>query len=268
MQEQSQELSSEEKQNISAEALESLGMSPESDINPDVSEEAKSEETKSVSEKDPLYVQKRLKRQERTHQREMRMMQEQIHQLQSSLGSKPMTQDDYSQSNLSTSGDDVIQRAVEQAFRAKDDHERKMKEHENAAYVSKKYEELYNHLDSASDKYDDFDEVVKDPSVPFTAAMKDAAILLPHHGPGSAADVFYKLGKNKDELKRISSLHPLDQAREMLKLSMASVAEGRESVGSAPKTLGQVKTNPVSSPSVTEKTSVSELRRRMKAGWK
>lgn len=270
MEDQAQLMSSEEKDNVAGQTMESLG-EPEENAE-EIEESPKSEESgeqnKDSYRDDPLYVQKRLKRQDRAHQREMRMMQEQIQRLQSSMSS-PQTAPETppSADHFAAQGNDVIRQAVEHALRAKDDQERRAKDQERMDHVHKQYQALQSHLDNASDKYDDFDEVVRSPDAPFSDAMRDAAVLLPHNGSGSAADVLYKLGKNREELKRISSLHPLDQAKEMVKLSHA-LMQGGEKVGSTPRTLGQVKSNPVPSHGVTDKTSVSEIRRRMKAGWK
>jgi hypothetical protein len=129
---------------------------------------------------------------------------------------------------------------------------------------------MHKHLDKMSDKYDDFDEVVKGEDAPFTTHMATAAMLLPRTGAGSAGEVLYKLGKNPEELKRIANLHPLDQASEMVKLSHALISGGEQKGSSNPsRPLGNIKSNPVTnSRDVTDKTPVSELRRRMKTGWK
>ena len=110
---------------------------------------------------------------------------------------------------------DQIQRAVQAALMAKDQQQQQQQEAEKAQHVYKQYQNLENHLDSVADKYDDFDEVVRGNDVPFTPAMRDTALLL-----DNAGDVLYTLGKNPEELKRISQLHPLDQAKEMVKMSV------------------------------------------------
>ena len=79
----------------------------------------------------------------------------------------------------------------------------------------------------------------------------------------------YKLGKNPSELKRISQLHPIDQAKEMSKLSFALMGGTPKPEMKSQAPMGQVKSNPVASHAVTEKTSVSDIRSRMKSGgWK
>lgn len=257
--EEAQMLPSEEQAGLAGEVMASLG-------EPEKAQDAVDEGN---SEQDPIYVQKRLKQQERAHKREMRELQQQMASMQSQMQpqqpnySQQMPQNPYSGFEPG-SEDERIHRAVSMALQHKDQQERQAKEAERMAHVQKQYQALQENLDSASEHYDDFDEVVRHGDAPYSEAMRDAALLIPN-----AADVLYKLGKNKDELKRISALHPLEQAKEMVKLSIA-LTQGEGSKGrQVPKTLGQVKSNPVTnSQAITDKTPVSEIRRRLKAGWK
>lgn len=236
--------------------MDSLGVSPE------VTDE------QSVEQKDelPKFAKEKLGMQEKRHKKEMRKMQSQLDEIRAHLGSRPEPMnapqpnvDPYS-SQPNGDLDSAVAKAMEMV-------EKKKKDAENAQHVQKQYQSLSDDLDNASDKYEDFDDVVKSPNVPFTNAMRDAALLLPNR-----TDVLYKLGKNPDELKRISQLPSIQQAQEMVKLAMGLMSGGDEK--QAPqgvKTMGNIKSNPVSNSSqVNEKTSVSELRKRMKsgAGWK
>jgi hypothetical protein len=65
----------------------------------------------------------------------------------------------------------------------------------------------------AMDKYDDFDQVVKNPNLPISDAMAEA-IKSSDVGP----DVAYYLGTNIKEAARISKLSPLMQAKEIGKI--------------------------------------------------
>jgi hypothetical protein len=132
-------------------------------------------------------------------------------------------------------------------------------------HVYRQYENLDSDLNKGADKYEDFDDVVRGNDSPFTSAMRDAALMIPN-----PAEVLYKLGKDKDALRRISQLHPLEQAKEIVKLSHALVAGGGNNGGvKGAKTIGQIKNNPISTTSITENTPTSEIRRRMKSGeWK
>ena len=213
----------------------------------------------------PLHsLQKRLKQQERTHAREMREMQARMAQMQAGQGqmqSQPPMQP-------SMGGiDEQIQQGVRLALQQMEMEQRKAKEAENAAKVQKQYGELQKHLDATADKYEDFDDVVHGHDAPFSEHMRDAALFLPKKGAGSAGEVLYHLGKNREELERISKLHPLDQASEMVKLSHALISGG-EAKGTQPaRPLGQIKSNPVTnSYAITDKTTPAEIRARMKAG--
>lgn len=221
---------------------------------------------------DPLYVQKRLKQQKRAHDREMREMQARMSELQAQIGSpnNPQSFDanPYAQPGANNPGgvDETISKAVSYALQQKELEERKAKAAEASANISKHYQGLQQHLDTLADKYDDFDDVVRSDHVPFTPTMRDAALMLPKKGAGSAGEVLYKLGKNPDELARISKLYPHEQAAELVALSHALMSGG-EQKGSAPRPLGQIKNNPVTnSAGVTEKTSPAQIRALMKAG--
>jgi hypothetical protein len=113
-------------------------------------------------------------------------------------------------------------------------------------------------LHKAASKYEDFDDVVRDHRAPFTEAIRDAASLTDNMG-----DVLYELGKNRDELYRISSLPPISQAREVLKLSKALTMR-QSTKAETPKVMGQIKNNPAAQKSTG--TSVADFRARMKAG--
>lgn len=270
-----------EKEPLAQEVMEDLGEPKPSEAAEEINEPISAERNQGFD--DPLYVQKRLKRQERAHAKELRGMRDQIRQLSERL---QQPRDAYDQpergaDQYAAGGEDtiaagdmnqVISRAVSQALRAKEDEERRAKDAQALEHVQRQYDSLNDHLDSLSDKYDDFDDVVRGERVPFTSSMREASLVLPTSGRGSAGEVLYKLGKNRSELERISKLHPLDQAKEMIKLSMALMGgqNGDESNRSPQRTLSQIKSNPsaYSSQDITERTPISELRQRMKAGWK
>jgi hypothetical protein len=256
-----------------AEVVESLGEPKEAVDEINESHESVGHENKG----DPLYVQKRLKQQKRAHEREIRELYSRMEHMQSQLA--PQNQDyGMQQSPQNAMGnpmgnqqgnqggmDDTIHKAVSFALQQKEMQERKVKEAEAQAHILKQYQELNKHLDTTSDKYDDFDEVVRGDS-PYTGAMRDIALTLPKKGPGSAGEVLYRLGKNPEELSRIAKLHPVDQAAELIALSHALISGG-EQKQSQSRPLGTIKSNPVvNSVGVTEKTPVSDIRNRMKKG--
>jgi hypothetical protein len=216
----------------------------------------------------PVGVKERLGRQEKRHQRELRQMKAELQAMQQMMSQPQQSQDNQQMNSYgdpNSAVDEQIHKAVSLALHAQEEQKRKAKEQESQDHVNRRYSSLNSDLDKASDKYDDFDDVVRAQDAPFTPAMRDAALFL-----DNPAEVLYKLGKNKEELKRIAQLHPVDQAKEMVKLSHALMSGG----GNAEKSpqsrpMGNIKNNPVNPSSVSEKTPVGELRRQMKAGnWK
>ncbi len=216
MDEQAENISSQEQENIASQAMEGMGI-PEQ-----VADEAASLEGE-VKESPKDVIQERLNRQGTKHRKEMRMMQDRIHMLESQLASNQtehQPNESYSGQPEGMNTGDEISRAVAAALQAKDQRDREMaykqKQAEHQQNMARQYQSLQDSFDKAAEKYDDFDDVVRHPEAPFTEAMRDYALTLPN-----AAEVFYKLGKNPDELKRISRLPAIEQAREMGKLSFA-----------------------------------------------
>ena len=224
--------------------------------------------------KETLAVQKRLKSQKRAHEREVRELHARIGDLESRM-TPPSYQSQEQPMNpyVAPQGggiDEHIHKAVSYALQHKEMEERKAHEAQNQAHVQRQYQDFQKHLDNVGDKYDDFHDVVFGRDTPYTPSMRDYAVTLPRNGAGSAGEVLYKLGKNPEELHRISKLHPLDQASEMSRLSHALISGGENRNGAPSRPLGQIKSNPVSnSHVVTDKTPVGSIRQRMKSGsWK
>ena len=244
--------------------------------------EANAIEHENEPEDPQAVIKKRLGMQAKKHQREMRQMQEQMMQMQAQFqnanmdSANPANHQSYNSNPYPSPGqpnppgmseEDRIQKAVRYALGAKEHEERQAKEAEHATHVHKQYQRLNSEFDKASDRYDDFDDVVRGDDIPFTPHVRDALLLVEN-----PAEVAYRLGKNKSELERISRLHPLDQAREVNKLSF-SLMGGKDNKTSSPSKahpLGAVRQNPAhSSTAVTDKTPPSVIRARMKAGtWK
>lgn len=231
-----------------------------------------------VEADDPYGVKKRLGMQAKKHQREMRQMQDNMARIQAQLGGdsanphypSPTSSPYPSPGQPNPPGmteEERIQTAVRYALGAKDHQEQQAKMAEHQTHVHKQYQRLNNEFDKASDKYDDFDDVVRESDAPFTDHVRDALLLVEN-----PAEVAYRLGKNRSELERISRLHPLDQAREVNKLSFSLMGNNNGKTANAPKPnpLGTVRQNPAhSSTAVTDKTPPSVIRARMKAGtWK
>jgi hypothetical protein len=208
----------------------------------------------------------------------MRQMQEHIMRMQAQIGGGDNAQEPQHFGNQpaysspgqpnppSMTEEEKIQKAVRMALGAKEEQERQAQMAERQAHVQKQYMNLNNEFDKASEKYDDFDDVVRGDNVPFTSHVRDALLLVPN-----PADVAYRLGKNRSELERIAKLHPLDQAREVnnLAFSLMGGNNGKQpsSTNPTPNPLGSIKANPVAASSGN--TSPASIRARMRAGtWK
>lgn len=271
---ESRNLSNEEQDALASNVMESLG-EPEGAA-AEIDQSHESAGTQNSNEgvdhaKALASAKKRLKAQSMNHARDVQGLHARIADLETKLSPQPSygEANRYSAAMQPGSVEEQIHKAVSFALNHKDMEERKAKEAQAAQHIQKQYKELHKHLDNMGDKYDDFHDVVLGDDAQFTPAMRDYALTMPKTGPGSVGEVLYKLGKNPEELERISKLHPLDQASEMARLSHALML-GSESKGDKPRTLGQIKTNPVTnSHIVTDKTPVGDIRQRMKSGkWK
>lgn len=220
----------------------------------------------------PEGAKKRLGMQEKRHKKEMKRMQQQLDEVRQHLGSRPEPQNSpengmnpYTSQQEDGSMDDTVYKAVARAMEMQKMQEQKAKDQEKMQHVYKAHEDLKDTLEKASDKYEDFDDVVMSKDAPYTDAMHNAALMVQNPD-----DTLYHLGKDKEKLKRLSELHPLDQMKEVIKLSQAlSIGDnGKQSNSSNAKPLGQVKNNPVTPNNVNEGTSVGELRKRMRDGGK
>lgn len=81
--------------------------------------------------------------------------------------------------------------------------------------IAHKKAEFIKELHDASDRYEDFEEVIKDDELPFTQTMADAIQYLPKEN-NYRTDFLYSLAKNKEEVKRISKLPPDEQVRALI----------------------------------------------------
>src|SRR6267142_2202174 len=196
-----------EQEVLAGDVNESVGM-PEEEHEGEGHHESEGEhaEGSSHSKKRPTGWE-RLKQKNRDHEREIRELHAKMADMQSRMPDQQSQQQQMNPyDNQAQPGgvDEQIHKAVSYALQHKEMEERKAHQAAQAMHVQKQYEGLHNHLDNMSDKYDDFDEVVRGNDVPITHAMRDASLFLPQEGAGSAGEVLYKLAKNRPELKRIS----------------------------------------------------------------
>jgi hypothetical protein len=218
----------------------------------------KSEPVQPAEDDLPGHIKQRLARQEKKHAKELAAIRREMAERMNPIPShgQPTAPSESYQTDHQIQLRNEVHKVL---------HEER--EREKQRHVEEQYQKMHQDLGAAGHKYEDFEDVVMGDDVPFTSAIRDAALLIP---ADMRADVLYKLGKNKDELKRILKLQPLEQAQEVIKLSHGLMGGDRSSShGSKP--LNPMKGNPSvnnSARGVNEKTSVSELRNRMKSGWK
>jgi len=209
----------------------------------------------------------------RKHQRDLRRrderheaLQYEIEMLKQRHGHQPMSNlDPYGSvppsgnEGMHANVDDPIQRAVTIALQHREREERHRQEAENHQKVQKMHADFNRRLEQASDKYDDFHEVVLDDHAPFTPHMRAIAMSLPN-----PEDTLYKLGKDRDALHRVSKLAPHEQVGEMIRLSASLMSPQSTPKRSDSAVIGQVKTTPVSRNGISESSSIREIRERLK----
>jgi hypothetical protein len=105
--------------------------------------------------------------------------------------------------------------------------EQEQKQREDAAMLQARQDKFFDALDAASDKYADFDEVVRNKDLPLTESMLNVAM-----ATRNGADLLYFLGKNPKEVQRISKLHPLLQQEVVANHALELAA--RRNVSNAP----------------------------------
>lgn len=261
---QSQEMTGDEKAVLKNEVDESLGSGNEN-------ESSNSESNVSNSEELPEGIKKRLGMQEKRHKKEMKRMQQEFNsrlsQLNAAQTANSFDENNFQDNSMSQSGNtdnENIRKAVSLALKMEREKEQKSQDLEKMQHVHKQYRTLEDKLDQGSNKYEDFDDVVKSEDAPYTDAMRDASLLIPNPD-----DTLYHLGKDRDKLQKISKLHPLEQAREIVRLSMALMAgNGKKDVDNQANPLPAMKNSPNNSRNVNENTPISEIRERMKSGKK
>lgn len=190
----------------------------------------------------PDVVKKRLGQQEKKHKRELRAMQDQLAQMQQHI----MSQAQGSQAQAMGGEQSAMQQPNTQQPQM--DYGRQLE-------MQRLEDEFNRDLERASEKYEDFDEIINDHRLPFTQSVSTVLRVLPNAG-----DVIYALGKNRDELYRIAGLSPHAQAKELTKLSTALTLKEKSAPKVQPKVMGQLKGSAAGTKTPGQTTSVREFR--------
>lgn len=103
-------------------------------------------------------------------------------------------------------------------------------------------DKIENAAVSASNKYPDFDQVVRDPNLPLTQEMLVAAA-----DTDSVADVLYHLGKNPQEAQRLSQMSGTSLVREMgrLEARLDAQASGQQAAAGTSAQTGSGAPEPI-----------------------
>jgi len=206
-------------------------------------------EAETPKENTPDSVKKRLGQQEKKHKREMRSMQDQLSQMQQYIMSQ--------QHNAGQTQGNAEHEAMQQP------PQQQMVDPMRQLEMQRLEEDFKQDLERASDKYEDFDDIVQDHRLPFTNSVREVLKILDNPG-----DVVYALGKNRDELYRIAGLSQHAQAKELHKLSKALTMKEKTAPKVQPKVMGQIKGNSSGTKSPSDKPTVSDFRKMLRNGGK
>jgi hypothetical protein len=113
-------------------------------------------------------------------------------------------------------------------------------------------------LAEGAEKYDDFDEVVRDKSLQISPYMAAAAT-----ESDIGADLLYYLGTHRDEAARIAKLNPAAQFREMVKLEDKVKAPPKTTAAPPPITPSGQRATVTKDPSDMSFNEFSEWRRKV-----
>lgn len=239
---------------------------------PDNSESEPAEESEgeeeppkdTVKDELPAHIKVRIGRQEKRHQKEMRALTEQIARLNANIQpaasqAQPEIVDPIT--GLAPEPGSIREAVLETMVAVEAQKQQAQKQNyqrQQQLQLKQQYDALAQNLDEASDTYEDFDEVVRADHVPITDAMRDTALLLPN-----AADVLYSICKDPKELNRIINLPPIQQGREMVKMSTQLAKRQVVQSSKAPAPMRTLKGNPAqaskSSSQINEKTSIADI---------
>lgn len=142
-------------------------------------------------------------------------------------------------------------------LRSKADQEREQQRAEQQHTSS-----IHKRLEEGSSKYDDFDEVVRNPAVPITKHMAEA-----FGDSDVGADIAYYLGSNIEEAKRISALAPAAQIRAIIGLEskFPKASAAAPIVSKAPKPIEPITSGKAPTTGLSDSLSADEWAKRRNA---
>ena len=204
----------------------------------------------------------RLAREKRKNEKDTSLLRNQVNQLSQTVqallnihNAPPQSQDS---SAISSEGDDEVSKKVQSELKK---IIVKANEEKTAQEINSRVSKVYKDMDTAYEKYPDFDEIRSDPNLFFPKPLLDLVAL----STKNPIDVIYRLGKNQDELNRIANLHPALQSGEIAQISAEILAnapaKGKE-ISKAPPPANALANNPAAnSGRIKENATVDELRK-------
>jgi len=189
-------------------------------------------------EKDPKWLQKRLAREQRKHQRELDALKRSYEaKIQNDLQNVEglLTEDQTKQ---------YQQRLIEQ------------QNQQIQVQEAVKEQRFAKQMVEALDKYEDFEALVKDPE--FDNCFTEAMLLAAKNTP-NGAELIYHLSKNKKETARISRLPVDQQIREMYLVEGNVIHRTKPIKSSAPPPISQTKAVPKSKETDSTKMSYAQI---------
>lgn len=182
----------------------------------------------------PEFAKRRLGKQQKKHDREVAAMQQEMEMMRSHVAGvqqAPAQPQDPSKVFDPYTGQQVDVNSVQgqtivtlnQQRQAEQMYNQQAQQSQKADAFNRQKQEIFNRfedsLDDASEKYADFDDVVRSSSVPFTQDMAEIMAISPNPG-----DFAYYLGSNPKEVQRLAKLPSLQMLKEMNKhmVSMAN----------------------------------------------
>lgn len=110
------------------------------------------------------------------------------------------------------------------------EHTQKSKKDQEQTEAQKQQAEFRQRLQSAAEKYDDFEETITDPSLPMPDHVVQAAMNLGE----TAGDVLYHLGKNPDKALQIANMNPAAAAVALGRIDAQIANQPKPQISKAP----------------------------------
>lgn len=231
---------------------EEIGDEVSSEISESPSSESQSEST---SEELPEGVKARLGRQEKRHQRQLRDMQYAYEQKLREMGASPKVAAAPAEEDPMGLVKNLIQEVIHESAQ-------EQQQRANNAHMLREQRKLELALEDAElENPKDFDVMLQNFRGIQVAAIERAAMVTPHE---NGAAVLMHLGNNPTELNRISRLSPIEQEREVIKLS-GQLAMSKKKLTKTPAPLSKNKSS--NSTDVLNPSSYSQVKQQVMARY-